>query len=454
MHPNFPPRGGGTGRPETLPMAGWVHPEQLSPKWDWTPGKILLGRTGSRLIGFDDDRHVVTFAGTGAGKTSTVLKHNVAAWPGSIVVLDPKGELAKTTAARRRAAGHRVFIFDPFGITGEPSASYNPFGELGFGSEKDVPADAALSAEAMILQSGNDSHWSDAGRNFIRGLLLHYRSKGGLTLRVFREIVNAPRARLEALLEEMVASDAYDGIVANIGGAFLAKMEESPREFASILSAVQEQTVTLDDMVGISDHSDFDMADLKNGNITIYLVLPGLRMGTHFRWLRLMVQMALGALERHPVPRGETPVLFLLEEFATLGHMRSIETAAGLMRGMGVKLWTVLQDMTQLQQHYQKSWETFLGNAGVIQCFGLQDLTTTEHLSKMLGMTQVLEHQDVRVSSAAMAQGDTGRREQLRSVRLLEADEIRIHFARETNRQFLIVPGRPPIFLDRMEHYE
>lgn len=72
----------------------------------------------------------------------------------------------------------------------------------------------------------------------------------------------------------------------------------------------------------------------------------------------------------------------------------------------------------------------------------------------MLGSTQVLEHQDVRVSSAAMAQGDTGRREQLRSGRRLEADEIRIHFARETNRQFLIVPGRPPIFLDRMDQYE
>ena len=38
-------------------------------------------------------------------------------------------------------------------------------------------------------------------------------------------------------------------------------------------------------------------------------------------------------MERAPVPRGALPVWFVLEEFPALGHMRSIETAAGLMAG-------------------------------------------------------------------------------------------------------------------------
>jgi type IV secretion system protein VirD4 len=115
-----------------------------------------------------------------------------------------------------------------------------------------------------------------------------------------------------------------------------------------------------------------------------------------------------------------------------------------------VKLWSVLQDLTQLQTHYPKSWETFLGNAGIIQAFGNSDVTTTEHLSKLLGTTQVMERQQVRVSGAAMAQGDTGLREHLRSVRLLDACEITRWFSRESGRQLVLVPGRPPVYMERL----
>ena len=36
--------------------------------------------------------------------------------------------------------------------------------------------------------------------------------------------------------------------------------------------------------------------------------LPGMRIGTHYRWLRLVIQQALNAVERKPVPRGKWPV--------------------------------------------------------------------------------------------------------------------------------------------------
>jgi type IV secretion system protein VirD4 len=177
-----------------------------------------------------------------------------------------------------------------------------------------------------------------------------------------------------------------------------------------------------------------------------------MRMSTHYRWLRLVVQQALIAMERKPVAREKLPVWFVLEEFPALGHMRPIEAAAGLMAGFGVKLWTVIQDLTQLKTHYPKSWETFLGNAGVIQAFGNVDITTTDHLSKMLGMTQVLERQDVPVSGSAMAHGDIGKREHVRSVRLLDSYEITQWFARETGLQLVLVPGRPPIYMQRLPY--
>src|SRR5687767_10516710 len=104
--PGFPPRGSGMpGRPESPPSETWAHPLQLGPSWDWRPGMVMLGTWERRVLGRDDDRHVVTVAGSRAGKSSTVLIPNLLRYPGSVVVLDPKGELARATAAQRRRMG-------------------------------------------------------------------------------------------------------------------------------------------------------------------------------------------------------------------------------------------------------------------------------------------------------------------------------------------------------------
>jgi type IV secretion system protein VirD4 len=442
------------GRRGDMPMGRWAPAEELSEKWNWQPGRVLLGRAGERRIGIEDDRHVMVIAGTGGGKTSKLLKHNVARWPGSLIVNDPKGELVEATLVERRAQGHECIVLDAFEITDEPSASYNPFSELGFGRARNLPADAALAADALIIANKGDPHWTDAARNLLRGTILDGIRGGGFDLAMLRETLNATPARLEELFDRMADSTEYDGILANIGRAFIGKAEGSPKELAGILSTAQEQTAPLDDVAWISRRSDFRMSDLASGRLTIYLVLPGMRVATHFRWLRLVVQMALAAMERHPVPRGRTPVLFLLEEFASLGNMRSIESAAGLMRGMGVKLFIAAQDLNQIKHLYPESWETFLGNVGQLLAFSVIDLTTTEYLSRLLGTTQVIEVQDTRLSGSAMSNGDDGRREHIRQTRLLEPEEIRMFFAREEGRSMLIVPGRPPIYLDLMEHFQ
>ena len=449
----FPPRGSGVeGRVETLPSQSWAHPWQLGKTWDWSPGKVLLGRWENRLLGRDDDRHIVTVAGTRAGKSSTVLIPNLLRYPGSALVIDLKGELARATAAHRAKMGQRVFVLAPFGESGFKPAHHNPFGELGMGRPEHVAADAALLADALIISNNKDPHWTDSAKNLVRGIALHLLATNpkAATIRELRRLLNATPAELDRLFSAMTNSSDFDGVVANIGAAFLGKKESGGRELQSILSTAQEQTAPLDDIVRITEKSDFALSDLADGNTTIYLVLPGMRIGTHFRWLRLVVQQALIAMERRPIPRGRLPVWFLLEEFSALGHLRALEAAAGLMAGYGVKLWAVIQDATQLQTHYPKSYETFLGNAGIIQAFGNVDNTTTEYLSKLLGMTQVLERQEIRVSGHAMSQGDLGRREHIRSVRLLDGNEITQHFARETGRQLIIVPGRPPIWMQRL----
>ena len=204
--PDFPPRGSGiAGRHELGASARWGHPWELGSSWDWSPGKLLLGQWQDRLLGRDDDRHVVTVAGSRAGKSSTVLIPNLLRYPGSVLVLDPKGELARATAAHRIRMGQTVHILDPFGETGAPSASHNPFDELGQGRPEHVAADAAQLADALIISNNKDPHWTDSAKNLLRGIALHLLSStpGGASIREVRRRLNGTPAELGGLFSDM-----------------------------------------------------------------------------------------------------------------------------------------------------------------------------------------------------------------------------------------------------------
>ena len=71
--------------------------------------------------------------------------------------------------------------------------------------------------------------------------------------------------------------------------------------------------------------------------LTIYLTLPQRYMDTHFRWLRLMVTLTLGEMERiKGRPKTGHPTLFLLDEFPGLKRMEVIENAVAQAAGFGV----------------------------------------------------------------------------------------------------------------------
>lgn len=452
----FPPRGSGVeGRAEASPSATWLHPSQLGPEWAYSPKGVYLGTWKGQPIGWNDDRHMVTVAGSRAGKSRTVLIPNLKAYRGPAVVIDPKGELARETAAARSQFGP-VYILDPFGETKAPSASFNPFDELRRSTPATLSADAAQMADALIVApERGDAHWTDSAKNLIAGLLLHFvtADPDRATLPGLRAALSSPPADLRGLFLAMAENPAQDGAIANVGRSFAGKIYDDGEltgELRSIISTATEQTRPLDDVAHISGRSDFNLADLSKGGIgTLYLVLPAMRIGTHYRWLRLCIYQALAALERAPIRHGSLPAWFVLEEFAALGNMRVIETAAGYMAGFGVKLWVVLQDFTQLQNHYPKTWETFLGNAGLIQAFGNVDKTTTEYLSRLMGETTISEWQQTRTTASGMLSGDDGRREHVRHPPLLSPSEISMYFSRQTGRALILAAGYQPTFVER-----
>lgn len=89
-----------SGREHAL-FARWLTSTEMTGDL-WQPeGWLLMGRRDGRLIGWRDDRHVMTIAGSRAGNGVSLIIPNLLFYGGSALVIDPKGENARITAGRR-----------------------------------------------------------------------------------------------------------------------------------------------------------------------------------------------------------------------------------------------------------------------------------------------------------------------------------------------------------------
>ena len=143
---------------------------------------MLLGRRKGGLIGWDDNRHVLTVAGSRAGKGVSLIVPNLILYEGSAFVVDPKGENAAITAGRRgkgtrkkgAGLGQDVYVLDPFDVSGKRRGrpvSFNPLAELDIDGE-DVVEDASMFAEALITHPEKDRHWTESAQALLRALIL------------------------------------------------------------------------------------------------------------------------------------------------------------------------------------------------------------------------------------------------------------------------------------------
>lgn len=444
-----------------------------------TSSGLLIGRdpqTG-RLLRYDGPAHLLTLAPTRSGKGVGTVIPNLLLVPRPVLCIDPKGENARATHDARRRLGP-VHVLDPFGATGLPSAAYNPLARLDAASP-DLGEDAASLAEALVVdvpgQSG-EAHWNEEAKALLSGLILFtvcHEGEERRTLATVREYLTLPPDRFRQLLALMQDSPAAGGLVARAANRHLGK---SDREAAGVLSSAQRHTHFLDSprIVAATSRSDFSFASLRHEVASVFLVLPPNRLDAYSRWLRLLVSQALAEIARDAEvgeagtgahraaaqagdlgtvayaasassPRLREPTLFLLDEFAALGRLEAVERAMGLMAGLGLQLWPILQDMSQLRALYGARANTFVANAGVLQAFNVNDHETARWLSQLMGQATV------GYETSSHRPGDppstsfhvTGRD-------LLTPDEV---MQLPAHLQLLRVQGRPVIVAAKLRHY-
>jgi len=190
--------------------------------------------------------------------------------------------------------------------------------------------------------------------------------------------------------------------------------------------------------------SAFSLRRAMQEGWSIFISLPANKVAENKSWLRLIVRNMLDAKMALGIDQKGPPTLCILDEFATLGRFKIIEESAGYMAGYGLKLVPIIQNIGQVKELYRSNWETFLGNAGAIIAFSLNDQDSVEYISKRLGRVWTSEaSRTLSMGHNAQATGhgaswsesySTARHE--RPVRF--PNDIHAEGARETMRAFVI----------------
>ena len=146
-----------------IATAEWANPDLVEESYAYRDGTVWLGRSASEHqvpVGYSDDRHVCLVSGSRGGKGTTSIVNNLISWPGSICVVDPKGENATITAARRgkgsahcKGLGQAVQVLDPFKaaqVDDSLRGRFNPLDALDPANEETID-EAGRIADAVVV---------------------------------------------------------------------------------------------------------------------------------------------------------------------------------------------------------------------------------------------------------------------------------------------------------------
>jgi type IV secretion system protein VirD4 len=366
----------------------------------------LLGKRGpaTPLIRLQKGVHGLVCAPPGAGKGVGFVIPNLLTYPGSTVAIDPKGELhAATARVRRKRLGNRVVRLDPLGVRGPGGARLNPLMHIDPTSPL-VGDHASALAEALVVRTGREAedHWNDSSQLGITGAILYvvtYAAPADRNLNSVADLLTSADG-LSGMIQMMkddsgdlapVSGHTHAYKLLRRYGNTMATWQD--RELNSIQSSIGRHLVWLHSPL-IAENlatSDFNPRNLLRQDITVYLILPPKYLTTLSRLLRLWVTTLYGAITEGG-PQEKREVLFMLDEAGTsLGPLPALYQALVLGRGYGVRIWLILQGLSQLKTLFPKDGEHQSAEAAIDNrvMFGVRDYATAEAVSNYLGTATV-----------------------------------------------------------------
>ena len=354
------------------------------------PGVWRMDRPG-QLITHDGPEHVIAFAPTRSGKGIGTVIPTLLNWKASALVYDIKKELWTRTAGWRRQFS-RCWRFEP---TAPDSVRFNPLLEVRRGDSE--VRDVQNIADILVDPDGSSEkrdHWKTSAHTLLAASILHilYAEKDKSLAGLARFLSN-PEYPIDMTFQRMLATRHLPGgphpVVEQCAREMLDKSEN---ELAGIVSTAKTCVNLYNDplIARNTASSDFRITDLMSADdpVSLYLVVPPSDIDRTRPLIRLMLNQ-IGRRLTEKMEFGAKPayrhrLLFLLDEFPSLGKLSFFQTSLAYLAGYGIKAYLIAQSLNQLQATYGQD-NSILDNCHIRLTYTANDEKTAKRISDLIG---------------------------------------------------------------------
>lgn len=411
--------------------------------------------------------HAAIYGASGSGKSTCYSAPMLQHCGDSMVVLDPKGELARNFSEhRKRHWKQPVYIIDPFNVTGLESHQLNPLDWVR-GNESMIVDEARRMANAIVVRGENETEpfFNDAATALITGtlgfLMSEHVKAEEANLNRLRDLISNPEF-FNQMLKIMEQSDACGGLLRRLVGE-IGQHEGKTR--ASIFGVANSHLSFLDSLaiVACLDKSTFDPNELVCQTATVFLCLPVDRIKEMASFQRVILSTIINLV----FAAGEDSkrrVRLLLDEAATLGPMDSLYNSVQFGRSFGLRLTFLFQSISQTERCFPGSQsQDFKATVAGIHC-GCGDLESAKEVSEWMGEFTTCTRSASQGASwgGSLSQGTTDQthgqnwggndsssfNESARS--LLKPEEI---LQMSKHLAIALIPNVPPILLEKVPYF-
>ena len=409
---------------------------------------MLLGQDKKGYLISEGYQHTLLFAPTGSGKGVGFVIPNLLFWEDSVVVHDIKLENYELTSGWRAKKGQQVFVWSPADPDGNTHC-YNPIDWVS--NKPGQMVDDVQKIASLIMPE--KEFWNNEARSLFVGVVLYLIADKN-KVKSFGEVVRTMRSddvvyNLAVVLDTM-GNEIHPVAYMNIA-AFLQKADKERSGVISTMNSNLELwSNPLIDTATAS--SDFNVLEFKKKLTTVYVGLTPDNLKRLQPLMQVFYQQATEFLSRK-LPSDEEPygVMFMMDEFPTLGKMEQFMTGIAYFRGYHVRLFLIIQDTQQLKGIYEEhGMNSFLSNSTYRVTFAANNYETANLISQLCGnktVEQVSQNKpkflDFNPASRSLSVSNTQRA-------LLLPQEV-INLPRD--EQILLIESSPPIKSNKIKYY-
>ncbi|MDG1286092.1 MAG: type IV secretory system conjugative DNA transfer family protein [Rickettsiales bacterium] len=411
---------------------------------------FLLGRTGAKnYLVADDFQHALLFAPTGSGKGVGFVLPNLLFWEESVVCHDIKLENFLVTSGWRQSIGQSCYVWNPADPDGHTHC-YNPLDWIS--TKPGQMVDDVQKICNLILPE--QEFWMNEARSLLMGVILYLCADPNKPTS-FGEVVRTMRSDdvvySLAVVLDTIGKKIHPVSYMNIA-AFLQKADKERSGVISTMNSGLE--LWANPLIDTSTaSSDFNMMQLKREKLTVYCGVTPDNLQRLEPLLKVFYQQAADFLTRN-MPTAEEPygVLFVMDEFPTLGEMQAFQSGIAYFRGYRVKLFLIAQDTQQLKGIYEEAgMNSFLSNSYYRVTFAANNIDTANMISQLIGNKTVKQYSHNKPKFLDLNPGSrTMNESEIQRALLLPQEVITL----PRDQQILLIESFPPIRTQKIFYFE